>query len=247
MKNIKLLFAYEGSSYLGWQQVKEGVTIEGELKKRLSQILQHPIKLQVASRTDAGVHAEGQVANFLTPKESLNVNRLHFSLNQMLPPSIRIWQITEAPLDFHPTLEAREKEYCYTLTIAPIQLPFDRHLAWHIYDPIDRAKMKEAAHDFIGHHNFSSFCNVSESESDNPYCTLKRLEMIEVNQETLRIELQGDRFLYKMARNLVGTLVDIGKGKIALPKARQLIKQQDRTQAGITAPAHGLCLKRVYY
>ncbi|MEM7175827.1 MAG: tRNA pseudouridine(38-40) synthase TruA [Chlamydiota bacterium] len=247
MKNIKLIFAYDGSSYLGWQQVKEGATIEGELSKVLTQIFQHPIKLQVASRTDAGVHAQGQVANFFTAKQLIDTNQLHYSLNQMLPPSIRIWEIGETAPTFHPTLEAKEKEYFYTLTTTPIQLPFDRHFAWHVRDCMDRVNMSIAANDLIGYHDFSSFCNISESESESPYCTLSRLEVIEESPETLRIALRGDRFLYKMARNLVGTLVDVGRGKMTLQEVQHLIEKKDRTQAGVTAPAHGLCLKGVYY
>ncbi len=247
MKNLRLILAYEGSSYWGWQDAKERPSIEAVLRKPLVQILQHPIKLQAASRTDAGVHAENQVVNFFTAKEPLNLSRLHLSLNQMLPADIRVWSLEEAPLDFHPTLAAQKKTYIYRLTTAAIQLPFDRHFAWHVPAPLNFAAIQEALPLFLGKHHFGALCNASTVPLTNPYCTLYRLDVIHESAENVRIEVEGDRFLYKMVRTLVGTLIALGLGRLSLSAIRALFIHRNRAQAGMTAPAHGLCLKKVHY
>ncbi len=247
MKNLRLIIAYEGSSYWGWQDAKERPSVEAALKQPLVQILQHPIKLQAASRTDAGVHAEEQVVNFFTAKEPLNLPRLHLSLNQMLPTAIRVWSLEEVPLNFHPTLAAQKKTYSYRLTTAAIQLPFDRHFAWHVPPPLNLAKIQTALPLFLGKHHFGALCNASNLPLTNPYCTLYRLEVIDKGDGNVCIEVEGDRFLYKMVRTLVGTLVALGQGRLSLAAIRALFTHRDRTQAGVTAPAHGLSLKKVHY
>ena len=247
MKNIRLILAYDGTTFLGWQDAQEGCTIEGELKKVLKQILQEPLVLQAASRTDAGVHAEGQVVNFLTQKEGLDLARLKISLNQMLPKTIRIWELDEVAADFHPTLDAHSKEYHYFLTTTQVQLPFERHYAWHIYQPLDKEKMQQATQFFIGEHDFSTFCNFCDPRPKDTIRILYRFDLIEDSATGLQFKLHGNNFLYKMVRNLVGTIVDVGLGKLSLEKAALLLKKKERTEAGVTAPAHGLLLKKVYY
>ena len=245
-KNIKILLAYDGSHYLGWQKAKEASTIEGILQSRLQQILQENIKLQAASRTDTGVHAEEQVVNFLTHKHPLDLNKLKRSLNQMLPQDIRVKALFLAPAHFHPTLDTQGKEYHYFLTNQSIQLPFDRHYAWHFPLPLDQHLMKKAAALFVGTHNFKSLCNISQDSPSNFIKTLHRFEIF--NQENgFRFEIQGDHFLYKMIRNLVGTVVYVGAKKLSFQEVISLLEKQNRTYAGITAPAHGLFLKKVYY
>lgn len=246
MKNLKILLAYEGSAYFGWQDSQQHPSIEGELKKVLSQILQHPIRLQAASRTDAGVHAERQVANFFTSKASLDLGKLRTSVNQMLPPSIRIWELEEVSMDFHPTLDAKGKEYAYRLTTSPVQLPFYRHLAWHVSQPLQLDQIETAIPLLVGQRDFSSFCNANKRERFDRICHLRHISL-EREREELVITIQGDRFLYKMVRNLVGTLVAIGKGDISFQEISRIFSLKDRRRAGVTAPAHGLCLKRVFY
>ncbi|MBI3211177.1 MAG: tRNA pseudouridine synthase A, partial [Simkania negevensis] len=202
--------------------------------------------LQAASRTDAGVHAEGQVVNFFSDKE-LDLYKLSMSLNEILPADISIRKIEEADFHFHPTLDAVKKEYHYLVNPAPFQLPFYRHVAWYLPFPLDLAKIKKALPFFLGRKDFIAFSNQGSTRSEETLCTLFRVEMIQIEAELLRFELEGDRFLYKMARNLVGSLVDYGRGKIEEKTLVTLLEKKDRTLAGVTAPAHGLTLKKVYY
>ncbi|WP_420422240.1 tRNA pseudouridine(38-40) synthase TruA [Simkania sp.] len=244
-KNIKLIISYDGSAYLGWQASNVGVSIEGTLKEVLEKILQQDVNLQAASRTDAGVHAEAQVVNFFLEKPR-NLEQLHKSLNQLLPKDIRIAAIEEAAEDFHPTLETKGKEYHYRLTRSHVQLPFDRLFAWHYPLPLDLKKMEAATQFFIGEHDFQVFGNTADPKPKDTIRTLYRLDLIS-SEDELRFEIHGNNFLYKMARNIVGTLVYIGAGKLSLEDAEKLIATKDRTLAGMTAPAHGLLLKKVFY
>lgn len=243
--NIKITLSYDGTDFLGWQECIDGATIEETLRKTLETIYQHPIHLQAASRTDRGVHAEEQVVNFITEK-SLDLNRLKISLNQLLPKAIRILKIEEAPKTFHPTLDAKGKEYHYSLCLTPVQSPFRRHFSWHLLSPLHLDRMKEGAAFFIGTHDFKAFSNTIDSKPKDTFCTLTCLDVVE-DGVSLRFEIKGNRFLYKMVRNLVGTLVYLGMGKLSLDEVKNLLKKKDRTLAGITAPAHGLTLKKVYY
>lgn len=238
MRNIRLLLAYEGSNYLGWQKTAMGPSIEETVEKALSQVLQHEVKLQAASRTDAGVHAEGQVVNFFTPKQiSLK------SLNSLLPPDISILAMEEASPTFHPTLGARGKEYLYAMCLGPTQLPFHRSFSWHFGLSLDLEKMKKAAKDLIGEHDFSAFTNERQA---NNVRILHRITF-DPSPNRLKIRVAGNNFLYKMVRNIVGTLLYVGCGKIESDALTDILKSKDRSRAGVTAPAHGLVLKKVFY
>jgi tRNA pseudouridine38-40 synthase len=243
MKNLKLTIAYEGTSYLGWQKTEMGPSIEGELQKVLEQILQHPVKLQAASRTDAGVHAEAQVVNFFTSKEVV-LDRLKKSINGLLPVDIRIVGIEMMPNSFHPTLQAKGKEYLYSICSGPTQLPFHRNFSWHFVKPLDIEKMKEAASFLIGKHDFSALTN--EKQEDNVR-EVFHIKIEEIEPTRLRIRVAGNHFLYKMVRNIVGTVVYAGCDMLLLNDIRSLLESGNRSFAGMTAPAHGLTLKSVYY
>ncbi len=243
MKNLKLTIAYEGTSYLGWQKTEMGPSIEGELQKVLEQILQHPVKLQAASRTDAGVHAEAQVVNFFTSKEVV-LDRLKKSINGLLPADIRIVGIEMMPDGFHPTLQAKGKEYHYSICYGPTQLPFHRNFSWHFVKPLDIEKMKEAASFLIGKHDFSALTN--EKQEDNVR-EVFHIKIEEIEPTRLRIRVAGNHFLYKMVRNIVGTVVYAGCDRLLLNDIRSLLESGNRSFAGMTAPAHGLTLKSVYY
>lgn len=246
-RNIKLKLAYDGTAYLGWQKTKMGPSIEGTIESLLSQVLQHPIYLQAASRTDAGVHAVGQVANFFTPKD-MPLEKLKYSLNCMLPKDIAINDLEEVPESFHPTLECKSKEYHYHLCYGRIQLPHERHYAWHYPRKLAIETIKETIPLLIGERDFSAFCNTRISNAYAHYrrC-LESIEVYELPHECLRFEICGNNFLYKMVRNLVGTLAFVGSGKINREKIVDILSSLDRTQAGMTAPAHGLCLFQVNY
>lgn len=247
MRNIRLGLAYEGTHYLGWQKTMMGPSIEETLERTLKQILQHPIALQAASRTDAGVHAEGQVVNFFTPKE-ISLDKLQYSLNCLLPPDIAITSIVQAEDNFHPTLDSKGKEYHYHLCYGRVQLPHRRHVAWHYPTSLNIQAMQEAVPLLLGQRDFSAFCNVKKNSTYAHYTRyLEAISLDICENESLRFRIEGNNFLYKMVRNLVGTLVYVGCGKIPLETLPEIVKGGDRTRAGMTAPALGLCLYRVNY
>jgi tRNA pseudouridine38-40 synthase len=244
--NVKLTLAYCGTHLKGWQKTPVGPSIEEILEQALSKILQDKITLQAASRTDAGVHAEGQIVNFFL-KKPFNLNRLKWSLNALLSPQIAVLQIEEMPLEFHPTLDALKKEYWYHICNVHFQLPFHRDTSWHFPYPLDSEAMRRASLHMQGSHDFSAFCNERNLWDRDPVCHLESIEILSMPNDRLQIKMTGNHFLYKMARNLVGTLVYSGCGKLEESAIPKILKSQDRTQAGITAPAHGLTLKRVFY
>jgi tRNA pseudouridine38-40 synthase len=252
-KNIVLTIAYDGTHYLGWQKTAMGPSIEGALEKALVQILQQPVALQAASRTDAGVHAKGQVVNFTINEDtSIDLGRLHISLNQLLPKSIAVSEIAEYPAAFHPTLDCIGKEYHYQICLGKSQYPLHRFYSWHCPSttttPIDIGAMNEGAALLIGRHSFQAFCNFKKNSNYRDYIrTIERISIVELPEERLCIEIEGDHFLYKMVRNMVGTLIYIGKGKLRLSQIPELLQSGSRIDAGVTAPAHGLTLFRVNY
>lgn len=241
-KNYKIILAYDGSNYLGWQKTSLGPSIEQCLQEALETILQNKVVLQAASRTDAGVHANGQVVNFFSTKALCSEE-----INAILPKDIRILSLEEAQVEFHPTLDCIGKTYHYDICYGAIQLPHRRFYSWHIPDTLDLAAMMEASKSLIGIHDFSAFCNVKNNEEyENKVRHLQNIEF-ESTSNHLRIGLTGKNFLYKMVRNIVGTLAYVGVGKIESTAVPIILKSCDRTQAGITAPAHGLCLSTVHY
>jgi tRNA pseudouridine38-40 synthase len=241
-RNIKLILAYEGTHYLGWQKTTMGPSIEKELEKVLAQILRHPVDLQAASRTDAGVHAEGQVVNFFT-EVKVALEKLHKSLNSLLPNDISVLKIEEAPEAFHPTLESQGKEYHYSICLGATQLPFYRNFSWHFIYPINIEEMKKAALHLKGQHDFSAFTNERQENNMREIFDI----IIESFDSRLKIRVSGNNFLYKMVRNIVGTLLYVGCGKLSAQEIPVILKSKDRTLAGVTAPALGLVLKEVFY
>lgn len=242
--NLKMVLTYEGTRYLGWQKTKMGNSIEEALEKALEQITHLPVKLEAASRTDAGVHAEGQVVCFKLPYSPLDIYKLQKGLNALLPHDIRISHLEVVPLDFHPTLDVIGKEYHYSICNDPVQLPFHRHFSWHIPYSLDIEIMRKASSFLLGTHDFSAFSN---KRIDNGIRTLKKIEILSLPNNRVVFIIQGDNFLYKMVRNLVGTLVYVGAQKLALENVPVILASRDRKLAGVTAPAHGLALAQVFY
>jgi tRNA pseudouridine38-40 synthase len=238
LKNIKLTVAYEGTHYLGWQKTPMGESIEEELEKAVSKILQHPVKLQAASRTDAGVHARGQIVNFFTEKEIDLKN-----INTVTPKDISILDLTVMPDDFHPTLDCTGKEYEYTVCLGQSQLPFHRLFSWHFPYPVDLEMTRKGASLLVGRHDFSAFTN---EKHQNNIREIFSIEIIPLDHR-IKIQVAGNNFLYKMVRNIVGTLIYVGCGKLKASDLPAILEGKDRTRAGVTAPAHGLCLKKVFY
>ncbi len=247
MKNLRGVLCYEGTHYLGWQKTREGPSIEGELEKALQILLRHPVELQAASRTDAGVHAKGQVFNFFTSNEEIGLNRLCRGANALLPRDIQILALEETSNNFHPTLDATGKEYTYEICTDPIQLPFLRFHSWHFPYSLDIDAMQSASQALIGTHDFTSFCNDFSLLKPNPRCSIKTITFQPLGESRMKILVQGNRFLYKMMRNLAGSLVYVGCGKISSSSMVDILHAKDRRLAGVTAPAHGLYLQNVFY
>lgn len=246
--NIKLVISYDGRAYLGWQKTNMGLSIEEILQRKLEQILQHPIFLQAASRTDAGVHANGQVINFITSKTNIHLSRLQMSLNRLLPKDIIILSAEEMPLEFHPTIDCLEKEYRYFICYGTTQLPHYRFYSWHVPHSLDITAIQQALPSFMGLHNFAAFCNIKKTHRYKDFFRqVSSFTVCEIEKQRLEIRIKGKYFLYKMVRNLVGTLVDVGKRKIMPADIPYILEQGKRCIAGVTAPAHGLFLHRVYY
>ncbi|MEN9343621.1 MAG: tRNA pseudouridine synthase 2 [Chlamydiota bacterium] len=244
MTRYKLVISYLGTAYTGWQKTECGGSVENQLEKALETILQHDVKLQAASRTDRGVHAKGQVVDFATDAAPKN---LMYRLNQLLPHDIAIKHLEEAPPSFHATMDAKGKRYTYELDLNPVQLPIYRKTSWHIPFPLDLQQMEKGAQALLGCHDFSAFCNERALWDRNPVCSLTELSFLPIEDNRLQITLQADHFLYKMARNLVGTLVYVGCGKIPAEELPSLLGKKQRTAIGMTAPAHGLTLVLVKY
>ncbi len=213
-----------------------GPTIQGTLQAVLEQILQQPTPLQAASRTDAGVHATGQVVNFFITKEiSLR------SINALLPPDIRMLSLEEVPINFHPTLDAKSKEYHYQLCLAEVQLPHERRTAWHC-PHLNVPAMEEALAHLNGTHDFAAFTNATKEQREN------RVRTLHISfEDNLKVILIGDAFLFRMARNIVGTLVQVGQGKLSPDEIPLILQQGDRSLAGVCAPPCGLSLAKVLY
>lgn len=243
MKNIKGLIAYSGKRYFGFQKTKTGPSIEEELQKGLEQILQHPVTIQAASRTDRGVHAEGQVFNFFLKKE-IGLKKLQQGLRSVLPRDISPLHLEEMPPSFHPTLDAKAKEYHYTVCNGPIQLPFHLEFSWHVHPLLDLFSMQEAGLHLLGRRDFSAFSNMKYKD---PVRTVEEIRIEQRGENRLVIVIKGDHFLYKMVRNIAGTLIYAGMGKIDPGEIPLILASGRRELAGVTAPAHGLCLKRVFY
>ena len=185
---------------------------------------------------------------FAPPTRSGVLKKLLISINALLPADIRVTYIDQAPDDFHPTLHVQSKTYTYEICHGTVQLPRHRLYSWHYHYPLNLAEMQAALPYFIGTHDFSAFCNQKENEQyENHIRTIHQIEIHPIENERLLITISGNHFLYKMVRNLVGTLAYIGSGKLSLSSIPEILMHKDRTLAGVTAPAHGLTLEKIRY
>ena len=245
--HVVLVLAYDGTNLYGWQKTKEGPSVEGELQTALHRIFQEPIHLQAASRTDRGVHADWQVVDFAVHKPCPDFHRLLISLNELLPPTIRCRHAFRAPNGFHPTLDVVKKGYRYLISTGPVQLPLLRFTHWHVRQDLDRSLLYEASRLFIGTKDFRGLCNRRAGLNEEE--TVRTVYSIRLEETTheLSVYIEADRFLYKMARNIVGTMVWVARKKIPLEAIATALLTRKRAAAGVTAPAHGLCLVNVFY
>lgn len=236
--------AYDGTNYHGWQQQPGQTTVQGTLVERLATILRERPALEGAGRTDSGVHARGQVAAFKT-EHPIETGRLQAALNSRLPDDIVATDLREAALDFRPSVCATSKHYRYRVYRSPFKPVFEGRFVWHWYRPLEVEPMREAAQHLVGRHDFASF-EGRGSEREDTVREIFRLDVLRVGEE-LHFEVEGDRFLYHMVRNLVGTLTEVGRGHRPPSWAAEVLAARDRTAAGPTAPPQGLCLMEVRY
>lgn len=245
MRNIKLGIEYIGTAYCGWQtQKKKSPTVEQKLKDVLTQILQENVKLKSACRTDSGVHARGQVVNFYTNK-NYSCETIKKSLNSLLPSDIKVIFSKEVGKEFDARFSARKKIYRYCILNREFPSVFSFPFCWHIPEKLAWGEIYKASKYFLGTYDFSSFAG-SGSQRENNICTIFQLD-IHRQGNYYYFLIEGDRFLYHMVRNIVGTLVEVGRGKIKSEEMSKIIDKKDRKFAGPTAPAKGLTLLKVKY
>lgn len=241
MANYRLNIAYDGGNYYGFQKNANHPTIEGSLTNVLEKILQHPITVQGASRTDKGVHAKNQVGNFFSEK-TFDLGKLQSSMNRLLPPDIRVLELKHVEEEFHPSLDAEKKQYLYQVCTRKILFPHERFFYWH-YPKKTIQDIKSCLKIFEGEKDFSAF---STEKPENPICKLFAITL-EEDGPLLHIRVTGDRFLYKMVRGLVGTILAFASGDLSQEELSHLFIEKKRKKAGVSAPAHGLFLEKIYY
>jgi tRNA pseudouridine38-40 synthase len=245
MKNIKMVIAYDGGNYKGWQLQKEEPTIQGMIEAALGQILNRPTRVIGSGRTDAGVHALNQVAHFVTDS-TLDLTSLHRGLNSLLPPDIVIKEMAEAPPDFHARYSARSRVYQYLIWNNRMRSPFYRRFSWQVHNRLDGDAMRQASGCLVGWHDFASFqgagsiCRSSERE-------ILRWTVRGRGGRWIIFTVEANSFLRHMVRNMVGTLVEVGRGSMSSEEFSAILDARDRSRAGITAPPQGLFLKEVKY
>ena len=244
MRNLRLDICYDGSRYKGWQRLPgKADTIQGKLETALSRILGEPIEISGSGRTDAGVHAEGQVANFHC-ESTMPAAEILENLRRYLPEDIGIYSCRDVSPRFHARLNAREKTYRYRIWNSDQPCVFERRFTTVLPEKLDIAAMERAAAHLVGQHDFSAFCGNAKMKKS----TVRYIRAIEIRQEgeELSITFTGNGFLHNMVRILVGTLVEVGRGERAADSIPELFGGK-RAAAGFLAPAQGLCLMEVFY
>ncbi|MFC4411893.1 tRNA pseudouridine(38-40) synthase TruA [Chungangia koreensis] len=245
MKRMKAVISYDGSGFAGYQVQPGHRTVQLELEKVLTSMHKGTlVRVSASGRTDAGVHAIGQVIHFDTSL-SIPEDRWQKALNVQLPADIRVMSVEEAPEGFHARFSATGKVYRYKWSLTPVHSPFERFHTTHVTYPLDIARMREAAAYFIGTYDFTSFCS-AKAEVEDRVRTIHRLEF-ERHGDQLHLVIQGNGFLYNMVRIIAGTLFDIGIGKKDPTDIPGILEEKDRRAAGKTAPAQGLYLEKVIY
>ncbi len=245
MKRVKLVVAYDGTNYRGWQLQPNGVTIEEVLNQHLSDLLKEEIMVIGASRTDSGVHARGNVAVFDT-ENRMPADKICFALNQRLPEDIRVQSSEEVPLSWHPRKANCTKTYEYRILNRKIAMPLERLYSHFCYFPLDVEKMQQAAGYLIGEHDFKSFCT-ARSQAEETVRTIYSLTVEQEPHDMIVIRISGSGFLYNMVRIIAGTLMEIGMGSYPPEHMEEILEARERQAAGRTALARGLTLASMEY
>jgi len=242
MRNIKLLLEYDGTDFLGWQIQREGRTVQAVIRDTLKELLQEDVNLIGAGRTDSGVHARGQVANFKTESDR-DIKIIHRALNGLLPQDIRIHDVSEAPINFNSRYDALSRTYRYYISLKPLSI--ERQFRWYCYYKLDM-QMLDACSKYIKEVNdFKSFC-YTRSETKHHLCNIFISEWVR-NGDQLIYHVSANRFLYGMVRTLVGTMIDAAHGRLSFEEFKEIFDKRDRRFATRSAPAKGLVLESVTY
>jgi tRNA pseudouridine38-40 synthase len=244
-KNIKMVLQYDGTRYHGWQRQKGAPTIQGILEERIQRIIGETVTLIASGRTDAGVHALHQVCHFVT-RSNLNPDSIRRGLNSLIPSDIHVKEAEYVRSDFHARYSVKSKTYEYRILNRPEPDLFLRFYTWHVPFRLDLVKMKQCISMLRGKHDFSSFKS-SGSGNMNPVREMMLAELQASEQDLLRFVFEADGFLRHMVRNVVGTAVDVGQGKITVEAFEDTFRSRDRQMAGIKAPPQGLFLAMVKY
>lgn len=251
MKRIQLIIAYDGTGYHGWQIQKNAVTVEAALTEALSELLREPVEVIGASRTDAGVHAMGNVAVFDT-ETRIPADKIAIALNRFLPEDIRVLKSEETEPGFHPRYCESEKTYEYRIANTPIQIPVLQRYSYHVYHDLNVEKMRKAAAALVGTHDFSAFCSAGSQVQDK----VRTVYEIDIRQNPIAsvnggreivLRVRGNGFLYNMVRIIAGTLIEVGIGRRSVASVAEAVETGERGKAGPTAPAQGLSLLGIEY
>ena len=245
MKRVRMVLAYDGTNYCGWQLQPNGITIEEVLNQALSELLREPVVVIGASRTDSGVHAEGAVAVFDT-ENRMPADKICFALNQRLPEDIRVLQSDEVPLTWHPRKQNCVKTYEYRILNRKISMPTRRLYSHFCYFDMDVEKMQQAAEYLLGEHDFKSFCTV-RTQAEETVRTIYSLNVTKDADDMIHIRISGSGFLYNMVRAITGTVLYAAEGKFLPEDIPAILESRDRTLAGPTVPPGGLYLTRLWY
>jgi len=245
---FKLTIAYDGTSYQGWQVQKIGTGVQEKIEAALAKLFPSHPRLHSSSRTDTGVHALGMVAHFEVASAEIRLSpaRLGLAINAWLPQDIRVVSAARVRKDFHARFDATGKQYRYFVWNHSVMNPLIRHTAWHVTRPLDIGAMRAAAPALIGKHDFRSFSANQGYAKTSTVRTLTRCDLRRSGR-LLTLIIEGDGFLYRMCRGIAGTLVQVGLGKFPAEEIKPMLARKDRRMAGMTAPAHGLVLWRVFY
>lgn len=245
MRNIRLLVEYDGTAYCGWQRQKNGISIQQLLEEAIGRITGEDSRVIGSGRTDAGVHALGQVAHFHTTSRLAERNLL-MGINSLLPADIAVREAREVDPAFHARFDVVSKVYIYRIWNHPVRSALERNRSWFIWFPLDVEGIEGALDLFRGAHDFSSFCS-THTDSPDHVRTILDIGLTRDNNGMIQISLEADGFLRYMVRCIVGTLVEIGRGRCSREDAAGILAAKDRTRAGLTAPPQGLFLKEVRY
>lgn len=247
-QKFKLTVGYDGTRYEGWQVQEIGTGVQEKVEAALAKLFPSKPRLHSSSRTDTGVHALGMAAHFEVPETESGITgrKLLLALNAWLPEDIRVLSAVRASKGFHARFDATGKQYRYTVWNHAAMNPLLRHTAWHVPRKLDLLAMRAAAKQFVGRHDFQSFAANPGYQKQSTVRTLRRFD-IRKSGPAFTFIIEGDGFLYKMCRGLVGTVVQVGLGKFPTAEIKNMLERKDRRAAGMTAPAHGLVLWKVFY